>query len=46
MPVHAELPAPGENGIGRELHAIVADDHAGLAALGDKVGQFTHEPAS
>jgi len=43
MPLHAELAAPCEHGIAGELGAIVADDHSGLAALGDQLGQLAHD---
>lgn len=46
MPLHADLAAPGEIGIGCELRAIITDDHARLAAFGDEIGQVPHEPAS
>ena len=44
--LNADLPAPGEHGIGRELRVIVTDDCAGLTALRDEIGPFLHEPAA
>ena len=42
MPLHADLCYSSEHGIAGEHRAIIADDHAGLAALGDKLGQSAH----
>ena len=45
MPLHADLPAPCQHGIAGELRAVVADDHTGLAAPGDQLGQLAHDTA-
>lgn len=42
MPLHADLAAPRQDGIAGELGAIVAHDHAQLAAMGDEPGQLAH----
>jgi hypothetical protein len=42
VPLHADLAAPCEHCIAGELGAIVADDHARLAALGDQLAQLAH----
>ena len=46
MPLHADLAAPCQHGIGGQLCAIVADDHARLAAPGDQLGQLAHDTAA
>ena len=38
MLLHAHLPAPRQHCIAGQLSVIVADDHAGLAPLGDQLG--------
>ncbi|ESZ10624.1 hypothetical protein X737_31230 [Mesorhizobium sp. L48C026A00] len=40
LPSHAVLLCPGEHGVRGELGAVVGDDHARLAAVGDQFGQF------
>ena len=42
MPVNLGVPAPFERRIRGQLSAIIADDHAGLAAHGDQIGQFAY----
>lgn len=44
MPLNADLPAPGEDRVRRQLGAIIADDHPWLAALGDQIGELAHDP--
>lgn len=42
MPFDAELLLPGQDSIGGELGAVVADDHAGTAAAFDDLAKFSH----
>ena len=44
MPRDPGLLAPGQHRVGRQLSAVVADDHAGLAAPGDQSGELAHHP--
>ena len=41
-PVDFDGPTPFDHGIRGQLSPIVADDHPGLAARGDQIGQFAH----
>ncbi len=45
MPLHVDLNAPSENRIAVNLSAMVADDHARLAPLGNQLRQFAHDTA-
>lgn len=44
MPLDPCLAAPFEHRVRAQLSAVVADDHAGLAAHGDQIDQFAHDP--
>ena len=43
VPLDAGLPAPFENRVRGQLGAIVTDNHAGLAANGNQIGEFAHD---
>jgi len=43
MPLDLHVGAPGQNGIRRELRAVVGDDHRRLAAAGDDGREFAHD---
>ena len=44
MPLNARLAAPDQHGVGSQLGAVIADDHAGLATFGDEIGQLANDP--
>ena len=46
MPLDADLAAPCQHGVAGELGSVVADDHAGLATLGDQLGQLANDTAT
>ena len=44
VPLHADLSAPCQHRVAGEFGAIITDDHAGLAAPGDQLGQLANDP--
>jgi hypothetical protein len=44
VPLDPGFPAPFENHVRGQLGAIVIDNHAGLAANGNQIDEFAHNP--